>query len=173
MENNVVDALVRAAGAARFGALTFNFRGVGASAGRFDGGDGEAEDLMAAIEYLAETRSCPAERVVVAGYSFGAAVAARALTFGSAPRAMIWVAPPVGMVPLPPEAVAWPGTKHALAGARDQFCPRAELEAVCAVASPPIPCQIIEGADHFFVGYEDDVTEAVYQILTALDTTAA
>ena len=169
MDNNVVAALVRAAGSARFGALAFNFRGVGASAGRFDGGEGETEDLLAALDYLADKEACPADRVVVAGYSFGAAVAARTLALGCAPRAMLWVAPPVAMAPLPADALAWPGPKQVVVGTRDQFCPRAELETVCAGATPPIPYRFIEDADHFFAGHEHEVAEVAHDFLCALD----
>ena len=47
--------------------LRFNFRGAGASAGTFDGGDGECDDLAAVLRWLADETSAP---VWLAGYSF-------------------------------------------------------------------------------------------------------
>ena len=37
-------------------ALRFNFRGVGRSSGRYDGGEGEADDARAALAFLAAER---------------------------------------------------------------------------------------------------------------------
>src|SRR5262245_8804559 len=53
--------------------LRFNFRGVGRSAGAFDGGPGEQLDFTAALDYMAARY--PAVRIWSAGFSFGAWVA--------------------------------------------------------------------------------------------------
>src|SRR6187399_3614256 len=52
MNNKVVTTLVKAFQNVGLNAVRFNFRGVGASAGEFDGGKGELEDLLAVIEWL-------------------------------------------------------------------------------------------------------------------------
>ena len=76
MDNAVVLALNRV-WARNATALRFNFRGVGASAGEHDGGAGEVEDLVAAIEEL-ERLAEPAP-LWLAGYSFGAVMVLQAL----------------------------------------------------------------------------------------------
>src|SRR5262245_55419272 len=60
---------------ARIGVATlrFNFRGVGRSAGTFDGGPGEMEDVRAALDFLASRY--PAQPLWSAGFSFGSWVA--------------------------------------------------------------------------------------------------
>jgi len=77
MYNNVVGALVRACLGEGLAALRFNFRGVGESGGAYDGGEGETDDVVAALECLRSLPEIDPERVVLAGYSFGAMMALR------------------------------------------------------------------------------------------------
>ena len=83
MWNNVVDAMEEGFFQAGFATLRFNFRGVGGSTGRHDGGAGEMRDAAAACLFLKEQTGGDG-RFVLAGYSFGAWVCARA-TSGSLP----------------------------------------------------------------------------------------
>jgi alpha/beta superfamily hydrolase len=48
-----------------------------------------------------------------------------------------------------------------VSGARDQFGPRAKLEALVASAPEPKKLVLIEGADHFFEGRLREVREAI------------
>jgi alpha/beta superfamily hydrolase len=76
MHNKVVFRAARALEAAGFETLRFNFRGVGRSTGAYDEGRGEAEDARVALDYLLASQPA-AREVVVAGFSFGAAVGLR------------------------------------------------------------------------------------------------
>lgn len=76
MQNKVVHTLARGFLGQDFVALRFNFRGVGKSAGTFDNGDGELDDVLAAIDWL--RTEFPEKPLWIAGFSFGAAMAARA-----------------------------------------------------------------------------------------------
>ena len=60
---------------ANIATLRFNFRGVGASAGKHEEGEGEQEDVMTAIEWA--KRKHPGKKLIVGGFSFGAWVASR------------------------------------------------------------------------------------------------
>ncbi|MFZ5698184.1 MAG: alpha/beta hydrolase [Pseudomonadota bacterium] len=109
-DNKVVHTLARAARDIGLRAVRFNFRGVGGSAGTHDGGRGEVDDLLAIVEGCAHT--APGRALVLAGFSFGAWVAAagavRLQAAGRAPRALLLVAPPVqypGFASLPPFAL--------------------------------------------------------------------
>jgi alpha/beta superfamily hydrolase len=53
-------------------ALRFNFRGVGASTGAHDDGEGERQDVSDALDYL--TENYPNLPVTLAGFSFGSRV---------------------------------------------------------------------------------------------------
>ncbi len=92
MHNKVVTMLERSLRESGLATVVFNFRGVGASQGSYDDGRGETEDLLAVAAWAQRTR--PGDALWLAGFSFGAYVAARA-----APqlpvRQMISVAPPV------------------------------------------------------------------------------
>jgi uncharacterized protein len=70
MNNHATYRLAKAVRAAGGTALRFNYRGVGRSAGRYDAGDGEAEDARAALAWLAARR--PGLPLVACGFSFGA-----------------------------------------------------------------------------------------------------
>ena len=76
MTNNVVLTAVRALTARSLSALRFNFRGVGRSTGVYGGGIEETGDVAAALTFLKSRVPGP---YYVVGYSFGAAVAGRAL----------------------------------------------------------------------------------------------
>ena len=79
MDNKVVQTMARACTQAGWTALRFNFRGVGASAGTYDEGRAEADDLRAVME-----QACPAgSAVCLAGFSFGTFVASQVLAFAA------------------------------------------------------------------------------------------
>ena len=79
MNNTVVFRAARGLQQAGVRVLRFNFRGVGKSAGRHHGEGGEAEDLGAALDWLA--RENPDVPLWAGGFSFGSrTVALRATT---------------------------------------------------------------------------------------------
>ena len=73
MNNRVVHGLYGRFQSMGFSVLRFNFRGVGRSQGRYDGGIGEISDAAAALDFL-QTVNPAASMLWVAGYSFGAYV---------------------------------------------------------------------------------------------------
>ena len=75
LHNKVVFRAARGLEAANVATLRFNFRGVGASAGTFDNGEGEQADVQAAIEWA--KRKHPGKPVIAGGFSFGSWVASR------------------------------------------------------------------------------------------------
>jgi uncharacterized protein len=79
MDNKVVQTIARAFVQAGWTAVRFNFRGVGTSAGSYDEGRGEADDLRAVIEH-----TCPAgSALCLAGFSFGSFVVSQTLAWAS------------------------------------------------------------------------------------------
>lgn len=75
LHNKVVFRAARGLENANVATLRFNFRGVGTSGGRFEGGEGEQEDVLAAIQWV--RRKHPDKKLFVGGFSFGAWVASR------------------------------------------------------------------------------------------------
>ena len=92
MQNKVTHTLARGFLSRDFVVLRFNFRGVGKSSGTFDDGNGELDDVFAAIEWL--RAEYPGKPLWIAGFSFGAAMAVRAATLSGA-DGLISVAPAV------------------------------------------------------------------------------
>ncbi len=76
MHNKVVTILERSMRELGLRTVRFNFRGVGASAGSFDDGYGETDDLFAITEWVRRTRS--GDDLWLGGFSFGAYIALRA-----------------------------------------------------------------------------------------------
>jgi len=93
LNNKVVATLAKACVECKVIALRFNFRGVGASGGAYDGGAGELADCLAVIKWARQQR--PQAPLLLAGFSFGAWVALKAAEH-IPPAAMISIAPPVG-----------------------------------------------------------------------------
>lgn len=147
--NIVVDALFRALPAAGIAALRFDFRpGAGAEGG--DLGD-ERVDTVAALDALAS--HVAAERLVVVGYSFGAAVG---LTVEHpAIVARVAIAPPVSMMRVEP---ASPAPTLVLVPEADQFSPP-DVARPIVTAWPGATLEVIDGADHFLAGHAADTAQ--------------
>ena len=92
MDNKVVHYTTRALLKVGVGVVRFNFRGVGLSEGQFDNAVGEIDDCMAAVDWLAN--HFPDHRLILAGFSFGAYIAACAAA-RLEPAALVSIAPAV------------------------------------------------------------------------------
>src|ERR1041384_2813636 len=75
MHNKVVFRIAAGLQGAGLATLRFNFRGVGASTGEHDKGDGEQEDVRDALDYL--SANFPGKEITHAGFSFGTWVGSR------------------------------------------------------------------------------------------------
>ncbi len=75
LHNKVVFRCAKGLENANVATLRFNFRGVGASGGKHDAGDGEQDDVLVAIEWARRTH--PGKKLFVGGFSFGSWVASR------------------------------------------------------------------------------------------------
>jgi len=143
LDNKVAWTLARAAVACGLVAVRPNFRGVGESAGEFDHGIGETDDLLA-LSRAITTHYGPLPWTLM-GFSFGAYVQHRVAQELAATR-LIMVGPAVSMYSF--EATHIPTT--ILHGSEDEVIPfHAAREYADAHA---IPLIVIEGAGHFFHG---------------------
>jgi uncharacterized protein len=157
MDNPVVVRATEVAQGAGVATLRFNFRGVGASGGVHGGGEGEQEDVAAALAVLAAR--LPTESLIgLAGYSFGAWVAARVAAAMPALPALALLAPPLEMYDLDFLRRA-PSHTLLMAGGRDQYCPVEALERLGRRLGTK--AEIVEGAEHFFFGKLSPLGEAV------------
>ena len=167
LHNKVVFHTMKALNGFGFPVLRFNFRGAGLSHGEHDHGDGEVEDVRAALNWLDAEFHLP---LVFAGFSFGAAVGLRAACPDARVKALIGVgtpAIPVAADAEEPRVYKFDFLRECIkpklfvSGARDPFGPRAQLEALVASVADPKKLVLIEGADHFFEGRLRELRETI------------
>jgi len=148
LDNKVVQTLARAFVQLGWRSVRFNFRGIGASAGAWDDGLGEVDDAMAVIDHY--TRDGDARvPLMLAGFSFGAYVAAQAcarLPVPSKPRRLVLVGPSTQkqlVAPVPADTIV-------VHGEVDDVVP---LSATLDWARPQaLPVIVFPGVGHFFHG---------------------
>jgi len=144
--------------------LRFNFRGTGLSEGAHDG-IAETGDVLACMDWLEREFHLP---LIVAGFSFGAAMALRACYLSGATHRDVPALIALGL----PTTATGPAYQYSflqnlttpklfLSGDRDQFAPVEQLTAVAASAAEPKRLILIPGADHFF----SDQLEAMQRAL--------
>jgi hypothetical protein len=158
LHNKVVHTLARVFLELGLPTLRFNFRGVGASAGRYDNGRGETDDALAVIAY--GRQRWPDAAVSLAGFSFGAIVALRAAERAAPVRQLVSVAPPIARVDV--ATAARPNCPWLiLQGEADEIVDHRQVAAFAARFSPPPQLQVLAGVDHFFHGRLRELHEAV------------
>jgi alpha/beta superfamily hydrolase len=148
MDNKVVQTLARAFVQCGWRAVRFNFRGVGASGGVHDKGQGELQDLLQVVEELA-----PEGALALAGFSFGAFVTSHAIAQLAPQRSLEKIvlvgtaASRFAVAPVAPELHERTLVVH---GEVDDTVP---LSDVMDWARPQkLAVTVIPGVEHFFHG---------------------
>jgi uncharacterized protein len=159
MDNKVVQTLARAFVQCGWTAVRFNFRGVGASAGQYDEGQGELQDLLAVRQQAVVLQAARAEPtgnpplLALAGFSFGAYVcslAVGALTAQFAIEKIVMVGTASSRFAVPPLPSALQLRSLVLHGEMDDTVP---LSAAMDWARPQtLPVTVVPGGGHFFHG---------------------
>ena len=162
LHNKVVFHAMKALNSFGFPVLRFNFRGTGLSEGEHAHGDGEVEDVRVALDWLDREFRLP---IMLAGFSFGAAVGLRVGCPDDRVLAVIGLGLPVGAIEGRHyeyeflENCAKP--KLFISGTRDQFGPREKLEQLVQALPDPKKLVLIEAADHFFEGRLGEMRDAM------------
>ena len=149
MHNKVVQTLARAFVQCGWAALRFNFRGVEQSAGIYDEGRGELEDLLAVVEHTSQSGP-----LALAGFSFGAFVtshaAAALVARDRVPEKMVLVGTAASRFEVAPLAPVLHERSLVIHGEQDDTVP---LASVLDWARPQhLPVMVIPGVEHFFHG---------------------
>ncbi|MBN1947106.1 MAG: hypothetical protein JW797_15630 [Bradymonadales bacterium] len=178
MDNDVVLAVQQAVLTHGDAALRWNSRGVGRSTGRHGHGLTEAEDVLGLLDLFARgagtpldlgaglNLSLPVHAVGLAGYSFGAWVALRALALGARPPSVMLVSPPLDF--MAPDGLDPPSVPCLITlGDRDELCSQATLHRWLSGRreDPGLMVRIIRGADHFYSGRQPALVETVRDFL--------
>jgi len=164
MHNNVVSAICDVAVENGIAALRFNFRGAGASEGKYDNGIGEQDDVRAALTYLRAQPAIDPERIALAGYSFGAGVAVRAAASAGDLRAFIGVSVPT-IMPLQGATLACPALF--VSGDQDEYSDAGELTTFVQGLGPQAELKLLPGLGHFWFGVEHELKSIVAPFLKA------
>ncbi len=169
MNNNVTYAIARALAKVTINAFLFNFRGVGTSDGSYGGGIHERQDVIAALDWLQKRPDVDPAKLGLAGYSFGAGVVFPVACSDERVQGVALVSPHFEDAP---ESLLRSCAKPKLimGGSEDQVVPANTVLLYGSQAAEPKQVEIIKGPDHFWNGYEDNITEAVAGFFGALFT---
>ena len=137
LDNKVAQTLARTFVDLGYEAWRPNFRGAGESEGKHDEGNGEVEDLLSVYNRISS------EKMVLAGFSFGAAMQARLAQRVASERIVL-----VGVAVVGREVPPVPAGTLVIHGELDTTIP---LAAVLDWAQPQgLTVAVVPGADHFF-----------------------
>ena len=165
MHNKVVFRLARAARKAGAAVVRFNFRGVGQSAGAYDEGIGEQDDVRAALRYAAGRH--PGLPLLAAGFSFGSRTGLRVVCGEDSGVERFLAAG------TPAEHFEWDFLAdcrcrvHFLHSTNDEHGRRSTMEAVFAKTAEPKTLRWIEASDHFFSDALDELERAAREAILA------
>lgn len=165
MDNKVVHTLIKAFASLGLSTLRFNFRGVGQTAGEYDKGRGESDDLLVACQWIRHRH--PRRPLWLAGFSFGAYVALRAHQKAKAEQLCL-VAPPVSLydfTKLPEVKIPW----MVIQGGEDEVIDPDAVADWLESRSPRPYVVWYKDAGHFFHGklnlVKDTVIQAAQRVL--------
>ena len=148
MNNKVVHMVARSLVELGVPVVRFNFRGVGKSAGSYDEGRGESEDLLAVVKWLEQ--QYPDAPLWLAGFSFGSYVVTRSHLHHEVARLLL-IAPPVTMYDfseMPPVVVP----TLIIQGSEDEVIDAQAVSSWVEDKAPQAIYHWMDGAGHFFHG---------------------
>ena len=157
MDNKVVWTVARAFQQLGAPTLRFNFRGVGRSAGGYDEGGGETQDLLAVIDW--GRQRWPRLPLWLGGFSFGGVVALRAAA-RTHPERVVLVAP--GITKIDVSRATPPACPTLIVqGSADEVVPAQTVLAWAGTLAPAPEIRVLQGAGHFFHGRINELRDAV------------
>jgi alpha/beta superfamily hydrolase len=165
MHNKVVYHAMKTLHSFGFPVLRFNFRGAGLSDGMHDHGQGEVNDVRAALNWLDAEFQLP---IIFCGFSFGAATGLRAACGDSRVVGSISLGTPIAVED---RGYSYPflqtcsTPKLFVSGSRDQYSPAESLKSLLETVPEPKRLVVIEGADHFFEGHLAEMQAALREWL--------
>ena len=170
MHNKVVYRAAKAALYMGLPTLRFNFRGAGHSAGEHTGGEGERDDVRAALAHLAA--HFPGLPVCLVGFSFGCWVGLAVGATDPRVATLVGLGTPVNTSEFDfLLGVAKP--KLFIHGTRDEFGSVANVTRLYDSLAEPKRIHWVEGADHFFAGKLDEMQQVLQEFLTPMSGVSA
>jgi len=144
-----------------FSVLRFNFRGVGRSEGKFDGGEGELSDAATALDWLQQYNP-DAATFWIGGFSFGAWISMQLLMRRPELENFIAISPPANMYDFNFLAPC-PRSGLIIQGDQDSIVQESAVAKLYDKLSQPkdltIDYRVVGGADHFYRQHMDSLIE--------------
>ncbi len=165
MHNKVVYQAAKSLDELGLAVLRFNFRGAGASEGKHDRGQGEQDDVRAALDFLAG--QFPGTPLLLAGFSFGCWVGLRVGCGDKRVTELIGIGTPVDDSDFS-YLTECNKPKLFVQGSEDQFGSIDRLEVLVASLPGTNQVRAVQGADHFLTGKLDKLGLAIADWLTDL-----
>jgi alpha/beta superfamily hydrolase len=163
MNNKVVYSMYRTFADNGLTVLRINFRGVGKSQGKFDGGIGELTDAATALDWL-QTQNPMSQSFWIAGFSFGAWISMQLIMRRPEIQNFIAVSPPVDkydfsfLSPCPIPGLI-------VQGDMDSVVPESSVielvEKLSKQKHSKVQYKTIYGGDHFFRSKLDELERAI------------
>ena len=168
MNNRVTYTMYQSFQKLGFSVMRFNFRGVGRSQGRYDGGVGEIGDAAAALDWMQAVN--PGHGGLwISGYSFGAFIGMQLLMRRPEVSGWVSVAPPANhydfgfLAPCPCGGLM-------LHGDSDELVPEPAVKKLVdklnTQKNVTVDYRILPGADHVFASHADAVGVALEDHVT-------
>ena len=163
MNNKIVYRMFHAFVQNGFSVLRFNFRGVGKSQGKYADGVGELADAATALDWL-QVQNPDAPTCWVAGFSFVALISLQLLMRRPEIEGFLAVSPPANLYdfsflsPCPAAGLITQGDKDDVVNEKIV----SELaERLGRNVYKPVEYNVIQGADHYYRGLEDEFSELI------------
>ncbi len=166
MSDNVVVAICRALSDHNLAAFRFNFRGVSRSEGSFGGGITEQDDIRAALSLVLSSPDIDAQKIGLAGYSFGAGVALPVALQDERVSRLALVSPALSDAGWE-QLTEYDKPKFLVIGDADFVISLERFRERIQEVPGPKQYQVISGADHFWWGYRELLAQKITDFFTA------
>ncbi len=167
MNHKIPYAVYQAFVAHGFSTLRFNFRGVGASQGVYDKGEGELSDAAAALDWM-QALNPNAPYVWIAGYNFGAWIGMQLLMRRPEIKGFVTISPPANEIDFSFLAPC-PQSGLIIHGNKDNIVPEPSVEKMVQRLNMQkginIDYRVVDGANHFYNEHVDLMVEHVHDYL--------
>jgi len=167
MYNNVISGIFNSLIDNNIPCLRFNFRAVGRSSGNHSNGKGELSDTKACIDFLLDKDK--KRRIILCGYSYGAAIGCSTINYKENLIGYISISFPWDFMGIEYKKMAQSRKpKLFIQGNRDTIALYEKFNEHYNYYLEPKEFLIIDGADHFYWGYEKQISEKVLTFYNSL-----
>ena len=167
MHNNVVSGIYKALIRENISCLRFNFRAVGRSTGNHTEGSGEASDVRACVDFLLSIKKT--KKVLLCGYSYGAAIGCSQVNYSDSIVGFCAISFPFDFMGVEYKKLSQSEKpKLFIQGNRDNIAMYDKFDSHFNFFYDPKLSVIMNGADHFYGGYESKIADEVVKFYYSL-----